>query len=88
MTPTDAQAFQDDATARGTWLAWVVSNADLEHPGKFTARARTADHAGGVYLPGALVSDTLEELRTMLPAGITRHGRTSVDPPDVVEVWD
>ena len=88
MTPTDAQALQDDATARDTWLAWVVSNADLEHPGRLVARAHTADHAGDVYLPVALVADTLEELRAMLPAGLTRHGRTSVDPPDVVEVWD
>lgn len=70
------------------WLAWVVSNADLEHPGRFVARAHTADHHGGVYLPGALVADTLGELRTMLPVGLERHGRTSVDPPDVVEVWE
>lgn len=88
MTLADAQALQDDATARGTWLAWVVTNADLEHPGKFTARAHTADHHGGRYLPGALVADTLEKLRAMLPAGLKRHGRTSVDPPDVVEVWE
>ena len=88
MTPADAQALQDDATTRGTWLAWVVTDADLEHSGKFTARAHTADHHGGVYLPGALVADTLEALHAMLPSGLKRHGRTSVDPPEVVEVWD
>lgn len=88
MTPADAQALQDDATACGTWLAWVVSNSDLEHPDKFVARARTADHHGGVYLPGALVADTLHETRAQLPAGLECHGRTSMDPPDVVEVWD
>ena len=88
MTPADAQALQDDATARGTWPAWVLSGADLEYPGQLVARAHTADHTGGVYLPGALVADTLDDLRAMLPAGLTRHGRTSVDPPDVVEVWD
>lgn len=87
MTSADAQALQD-ATMRGTWLAWVITGADLEHPGRLTARAHTADHAGGVYLPGALVADTLEELRAMLPAGLTRHGRTSIDPPDVLELWD
>lgn len=74
--------------ARGTYLAWVVSSSDLEHPGRLTARAHTADHHGGVYLPGALIADTLDELRAMLPAGLTQHRRTSVDPPDVVEVWD
>lgn len=88
MSPADAQALQDDATARGTWLAWLVSAADLEHPGKFTARAHTPDRRGGLYLPGALVSDTLDDLRAQLPGGLTRHGRTSMDPPDVIEVWD
>lgn len=88
MTPAEAQALQDDATARGTWLAWVVSDADLEHPGRLTARAHTADYHGGVYLPGALVADTVEKLRAMLPGGLECHGRTSLDPPEVVEVWD
>ena len=88
MTPAEAQTLQDDATARGTWLAWIVTATDLEHPGKHTARTHTADHHGGVYLPGALIADTLDELRAMLPSGLTRHGRTSADPPGVVEVWD
>ncbi len=84
----DAQVLQNDATARVTWLAWVVSNTDLEFPGQLTARAHTSDHHGGHYLLGALVADTLDELHAMLPVGLTRHGRTSLDPPDVVEVWD
>lgn len=88
LTPAVAQALQDDATERGTWLTWVVSAADLEHPGKFTARAHTAGHQGGVYLPGALVAATLGELRAQLPTGLTRHERTSAYPPDVVEDWD
>jgi hypothetical protein len=88
MTSAEAQAFQDDATERWTWLAWVVTNADLEHPGRFVARAHTADHQGGRYLPGALVDDTLEELRAILPTGLGRRDRTSLDPPDVLEVWD
>lgn len=66
----------------------MVSDADLEHPGRLTARAHTADHSGGVYLPGALVADTVEKLRAMLPGGLKCHGRTSLDPPEVVEVWD
>ena len=65
-----------------------MTNADLEHPDCFVARAHTADHAGGVYLPGALVANTLAELRTMLPGGLERRDRTSLDPPDVLEVWD
>lgn len=87
MTSAEAQALQDDATARGTWLAWVVTDTDLEYPGRLVARAHTADNRGGAYLPGALVADTLEKLRAMLPTELEHHGRTSLDPPDVIEVW-
>lgn len=88
MTPADAKNLHDDAKARGTWLVWVVTATDLEHPGKFTARPHTADYQGGKYLPGALVADTLVELQAQMPAGLACRGRASIDPPDVVEVWD
>ena len=88
LTAADAQTMQEDALARGVWVVWFVTAADLEHPGKVTARTHTADHQGGVYLPGALVADSLDELRTMLPAGLTQHDRTSLDPPDVIETWE
>lgn len=88
MTPTDAQVLHNNAKARGTWLVWIVTAVDMEYPGQVTARARTADHQGGTFLPGALVADTLDALRAMLPAGLTRHDRTSALPPDVLETWD
>jgi hypothetical protein len=88
LNPIDAQALQDDAVARDTWLVWLVSTNDLEHPGKVTARTRTANHQGGTTQPGALVANTLNELRAMLPTGLTRRGRTSALPPDVIETWD
>ncbi len=88
LIPADAQTLQDDAAARGTWLVWVVTATDLEHPGQVTARAHAADYQGGILLPGALVADTLDELRMKLPAGLTRRDRTSLLPPDTLETWD
>jgi hypothetical protein len=35
-----------------------------------------------------LEADTLDELRAMLPAGLTRTGRSAVMGPEVLEVWD
>jgi len=67
---------------------WLVTDADTEHPGKVVARAQRADHQGGTRLPYALVADTLDELRTVLPADLTRRDRTSAQPPDVLETWD
>jgi hypothetical protein len=36
-----------------------------------------ADPHGGKHAPGELVADTLEELRAMLPPGLTRWERSS-----------
>ena len=67
---------------------WAITVTDVEHPGKYVARAHQADHQGGTVQPGALVADTLDEMRTMLPAGLTRHDRTSALPPNVIETWE
>jgi hypothetical protein len=64
---------------------WFVS---YERPGKFIGRAVVADQHGGERLPGELVADTLDEVRAMLPAGLTRWERTSVMSPEVLEIWD
>jgi len=88
VTPADAQALHDDAAARGKWLVWTLTDTDIEHPGRYVARAHEADHHGGKLLPGVLVARTLAELRTMLPAGLTQQGPTSMLPPDVLEIWD
>jgi hypothetical protein len=69
----------------GRWLMWFVS---YERSGNFTARAHTAAPDGGKWLPGEMVADTLNELRAMLPPGLTRWERTSVMSPEVLEVWN
>ena len=33
-------------------------------------------------------ADSLEQLRSMLPYGLTRRDRTSIMPLDVLETWD
>jgi len=88
LNPTDAQALHDAAATRGKWLIWTLTDSDIEHPGKMVARAHEADHHGGKLLPGALVANTLAELRAMLPTELTRRDRTSALPPDVIETWD
>jgi len=71
-----------------TVAIWFVFQPDPTHPGKVTARAYSMDNHGGVWLPGALVADTLEELRAMMPAGLTCRDRVPVDPSEVIETWD
>ena len=61
---------------------------DPVFPGRYVGRVHTADYQGGVWLPGALVADTLEALVAMMPPGLTRWPRAPIDAPGVVETWD
>ena len=88
VTPAEAQRFHNDAEARGTWLMWFVSTTHPDYPGKAVAWAVAADPSGGTRVPGGLVANTLDELRALLPPGLTRRDRTSVMPVMVLETWD
>jgi len=91
LTRRDAQTLQDNAADRGVQLAWLVSEADPDHPDQFTARAHTLDYQGGKYLPGALVAETLAELHAQMPAGLTVTQRMPWQdfiPDGIVEMWD
>jgi hypothetical protein len=87
LTATTARAVHDTAITPGQVPMWFVFSADPAFPGKVTARGYVADHRGGVLL-GVLVAATLDELRAMLPAGLTRRERAPVHPADVIETWD
>ncbi len=52
------------------------------------SNTHTMDNHGGVWLPGVLVADTLDELRAMMLAGLTRRDRVPIDSEGVVETWD
>ena len=83
MTPADAQRIQDEARAAGRWCMWFVA----DHGNRTVAWAVIADPHGGAWR-GELVANSIDEVRAMLPRGLKRAERTSVMPPEVVEVWD
>lgn len=87
LTPSDAQRLQDKAALRGVQLLWVVSTKDPEYAGKITARSYLVGQWGGIYWPGALVADTIDLLRAMLPARLTRFDRVLAHPPWILETW-
>lgn len=64
---------------------WFVT---ADPSGRFAARAIVADHSGGHQVGEDLHADTLNELRAMLPAGLTRRDRSMMMARDVVETWD
>ncbi len=71
----------------GLWPTWLITTDEPAFPDCHVARAHTADHHGGVWLPGALVADTLGELVALLPPGLTWEDRAPLDLPGVLEVW-
>jgi len=71
--------------ADDAWTMWFVT---ADPSGRFAARAIIADRSGGHQVGDDLHADTLDVLRAMLPAGLTRRDRTMMLPADVVETWD
>ena len=71
---------------QGDTLVWVVLR---EWAGNaLVARPHTLAQDGGRFLRGWLTARTLEELRALLPAGLTRcEGRPGMTPPEWVEWW-
>src|SRR3954454_20140342 len=55
-----------------------------ERWGKFVGYPLFADQHGGKRQPGMLVADTLDEVRAMLPRGLTRWERASIMSPVLI----
>jgi len=85
VTAQEAQVLQARITAVQGWVMWFIVSQPL---GRFAARTIIADPGGGHQEGADLIADTLEELRGMLPAGLTRWDRTMVMASAVVETWD
>jgi hypothetical protein len=83
-----AQKLHAAAQRAGALVIWLVSDADPEYPGKVVARPHTADSHGRVFLAGALVAGTLDELHVMMPVGLRAHPREVFHLPEIVEAWE
>lgn len=73
-------AHSNQARAANAWLIWAVQERD----GRFFAWGGLPD-SDSMLVPGELIADTLDELRSMLPAGLTRSNRTAVMSARIVE---
>jgi len=81
----------DPANCGGPWDArhddplvnWVVFDHPRDQPDFFVARAFHYDLPTVVMLLGR----TLEDVRSLIPPGLTRMPRSPGDHPNVVETW-
>jgi hypothetical protein len=77
-----ARGINADAVRREPTVGWVVMRDHWDYPGKVVARLVTT--APSLFV---LVADTLGELRSQLPSGLSRSEPVPNDLPCVIEIW-
>ena len=79
QTRNDFIIEQDDEKGE----IWAIYKHPLDYPEKFVARKFILDKPTSEILIG----DTLEEIRKLLPKGLTLIERNPKDDPILVETW-
>lgn len=67
----------------GVLNLWTIYASPTDYPGKFVARRFEMDRPTSEVI----LADTLDEVRSLLPRGLTCIGRSSYDEPQIVETW-
>lgn len=67
---------------------WTVYAGPLDYPDHFVARKFLVGcHNQAIATNDMFVADTIEEVRALLPPGLTRMARTPSDDVRIVESW-
>ena len=64
-------------------ITWTIYKHPLDYPNKYVARKFVLDKPTSEILVGG----TLEEIRKLLPLGLTCIDRHETDDPVIVETW-
>jgi hypothetical protein len=67
----------------GGLYIWTVYDSPSDYPGQFVARLYARDRGTNL----ALTAATLDQLRAMLPPGLSCIARSPDDDPVIVESW-
>jgi hypothetical protein len=87
ITPQEAFDLQTAMQHRALLLIWTVTTGTDDFGTCYAARPHRVSEEGTGPLPVYLIADTLDELRDMLPPGLTRLARQSDDNAVIVENW-
>lgn len=68
---------------------WTIYDHPKDHPDSFVARLWIVELDAKLIIATSdmFVADTLEELRSLLPLGLTRLSRYPGDDPVIIEAW-
>jgi hypothetical protein len=79
-----ARDLQRQAISRGKPMHWVVCSNPSDYPGKHTARPHSPTHGAANFV---LVTETLDDLRALLPPGLSRVVPGQGEDPVILEFW-
>lgn len=67
---------------------WTVYRNPADYPGQYVVRRSmvTAGLVAHDRVP-AIVTDSLEQARNVIPKGLCQMGRADQDEPQILEVW-
>lgn len=66
---------------------WTIYDHPKDYPDSYVARLSLVGPGITAVTNAMFTADTLEELRRLLPLGLTRLPRQERDDPVIVEVW-
>jgi len=66
---------------------WTIYDHPTDRPDVFIARLWLVDHEGWKFTRETREAQTLDEVRGMLPRGLTCLSRAPIDDPKIVETW-
>lgn len=82
-----AQRVHNAAIRNDLLVIWTVTWGTADHGDCFIARPQTISAGRADHLNLHLAADTLDDLRSQLPAGLSRLDPDPNDDPVIVEVW-
>jgi hypothetical protein len=66
---------------------WTVYDHPTDYPNQFVARKFLVNSKEIVRTNDMFFADTLEEIRDLLPLGLTNLHRRVGDDPNIIETW-
>jgi hypothetical protein len=85
MDKAEARRTQNEAIRCSELLIWTVSWGTADFGDQFVARPFLS--RAGRFMHRHLSADTLDDVRALLPVGLTRLDPEPGDDPVIVEVW-
>jgi hypothetical protein len=82
-----AQMVHLSAATLGQLLIWKIYDHPADFPDWYVARPHIIRPKTGGPMPMHLMAKDLDQLRALLPEGLTRLNRAADDDPSIVEVW-